>query len=205
LGLILKNHLIIYCAPLFWKSEVKNQDMNRLETRAIALLSVVIIAAVAGSLIFAMQSTAKADTTTAVASDAVSTPSAVTADDTNSSNTRSGQMFAMDAQFGMGHRGFERGFGGFGAVEVSSDFTANVTNIVNSDSDVANLISQGYNITAIHPVVSSVIDGNGNVVTKASTADVILQGTNGRSFVVVDLSQAKVTKIVTLTVTEIDK
>ena len=65
--------------------------------------------------------------------------------------------------------------------------------------------TQGYNITSIRPVITTSIDGNGNVVTKASTADLTLLGTNGRALVVVDLSQNKVTKIVTLTVTEIDK
>ena len=88
---------------------------------------------------------------------------------------------------------------------MSSDFTANVTSIAKADSDVQNLLNQGYNITSIKPVITTVIDGNGNVVTKASTADLTLQGTSGRAFVVVDLDQAKVTKIVTLTVTEIDK
>ena len=103
----------------------------------------------------------------------------------------------------------DRGFGGgFGpqAIQVSADFTANVTNIAKSDSDVQNLLSQGFNITSIRPVITTSIDGNGNIITKASTANVLLVGNNGsRSFVVVDLSQAKVTKIVTLTVTEIDK
>jgi hypothetical protein len=90
-------------------------------------------------------------------------------------------------------------------VQVSSDFTANVTNIATNDTDVSNLLSQGYNITSIRPVITTTIDGNGNIVTKATTADLTLQGTNGRAFVVVDLSQNKVTKIVTLTRTEIDK
>ena len=103
----------------------------------------------------------------------------------------------------------DRGFrGGFGpeAIQVSAEFTANVTNIAKSDSDVQNLLNQGYNITSIRPVITTSIDGNGNLSTKASTANVLLIGNNGsRSFVVIDLSQVKVTKIVTLTVTEIDK
>jgi len=82
---------------------------------------------------------------------------------------------------------------------------ANVTNIATNDTDVQNLLSQGYNITSIRPVVTTTIDGSGNVITKAATADLTLQGTNGRAFVVVDLSQDKVTKIVTLTRTEIVK
>ena len=91
-------------------------------------------------------------------------------------------MMGQEARCGMGSRGMER-CGGFGpgAIQVSTDFTANVTNIAKNDSDVQNLLSQGYNITSIRPVITTTIDGNGNVVTKASTADVTLQGTNGRA------------------------
>ena len=181
------------------------------KTKALALLSVIIVGVVAGSLIFTLQSV-KADTTAAsVAADAESTtaPLAVNASDNGFNGFNNGNMaFAMSPRFGMDHRGGGRCFGGFGAgaIQVSSDFTANVTNIAQNDSDVQNLLSQGYNITVIRPVISTAVDGNGNVVTKASTADLMLQGNNGsRAFVVVDLSQAKVTKIVTLTVTEIDK
>ena len=177
------------------------------KTKALALLSVMVVAAVAGSFIFAMQSV-KADTNTSVASDSEITPSAVNASSNGFSNVNNGPMaFGMGQRFGMGHRGMDRGFGGFGpgAIQVSSDFAANITNIAKNDSDVQNLLSQGYNITSIRPVISTVVDGNGNVVTKASSADLTLIGTNGRAFVVVDLTQAKVTKIVTLTVTEINK
>jgi hypothetical protein len=177
-------------------------------TKALALLSVIVVSVVAGSFISAMQSV-KADTTNPVATDSEVTPLAINA--TNNSpivfgGFDNGPMIAgMEPRFGMGQR-MGRGFGGFSVVQVSSDFKANVTNIVNNDSDVQNLVNQGYNITLIRPVISTVVDGNGNIVTKASTADLLLQGNNGsRAFMVVDLSQAKVTKIVTLTVTEIDK
>ena len=185
-----------------------------LKTKALTLLAVIVIAAVAGSLIYMSQSIAKADTTISVAADSETTSlSSVNATDIvpNSLNgfCNGPIVMGMEHHFGMGHRGMGRGFGGGfgpGAIEVSPDFTANVTNIAKSDSDVQNLLNQGYNITSIHPVITSTIDGNGNVVTRASTANVLLQGDNGsRSFVVIDLSQAKVTKIVTLTVTEIDK
>ncbi len=180
------------------------------KTKALTLLSVIVVAVVAGSFIIAMQSTVKADNTTSVAFDSEITPSSVNAID-NGPNGFNGfgngpMMMGMQPRFGMGHKGMDRGLGGFEAVQLSSDFTANVTAIAKNDNDVQNLLNQGYNITSIRPVISTVVDGNGNVVTKASTADVLLQGNNGsRAFVVVDLSQAKVTKIVTLTVTEIDK
>jgi hypothetical protein len=188
---------------------VKLKDMNA-KTKGLALLSVIVIAAVAGSFIFALQS-AKADTTTPVVADSEIASSSITATD-NSPNGFNGfangpMMMGAEPRLGMGHRGMGRGFGGFGpgAIQISSDFTANVTNIAKNDVDVQNLLNQGYNITVIRPVISTTVDGNGNVVTKASSADVMLIGTNGRAFVVVDLTQAKVTKIVTLTVTEIDK
>ncbi len=95
----------------------------------------------------------------------------------------------MDRGLG-GCRGSD-GSGEFGGIQVSSDFTANVTTIANSDTDVQNLINQGYNITSIRPVITNTVDGNGNIVTKASTADLTLQGTVGRAFVVVDLKSRK--------------
>ena len=174
------------------------------QAKALALLAVVAIAAVSGSLIFAMQSTAKADNNTAVASDSETTPVAVSQPDNN---------FTLNGGF-MGFRGhgmMDRGFGGralgrMGPIQVSADFMANITSIAKSDSDVQNLLNQGYNITSVRPIISTIIDGSGNVVTKASTANLMLQGNNGsRSFVVVDLTQAKVTKIVTITVIEINK
>ena len=76
----------------------------------------------------------------------------------------------MESRFGMSHRGMARGFGGglgSGAIQLSADFTANVTNIAKSDSDVQNLLTQGFNITSIRPVITTSIDGNGNVVNQS--------------------------------------
>jgi hypothetical protein len=182
--------------------------MNR-KIKVLALISVVVVAVVAASLVLAMQSTVKADSNNAVASDAESTLSSINATNIGGFFNNGDMGFGGPRGMGMGREfggfGGPEGLGGFGSIQVSSDFTQNVTNIAKSDSDVQNLLNQGFNITSVRPVISTVVDGNGNVVTKASTADVILQSTTGRAFVVVDLDQAKVTKIVTLTVTEIDK
>jgi len=176
------------------------------KTKALALLSVVIVAVVAASLVLAMQSTVKAGSNNAVASDAESTLSSINATDIGGFFNNEYMGFGSQGGMGMGQGfGGPEGSGGFGSIQVSSDFTQNVTNIAKSDSDVQNLLNQGYNITSVRPVISTVVDGNGNVVTKASSADLTLQSTTGRAFVVVDLDQAKVTKIVTMTVTEIDK
>jgi hypothetical protein len=106
-----------------------------------------------------------------------------------------------------GQEGFgPRGFGDAGGIEVSSDFTANVTNIAKNDSDVQNLLNSGYNITGIMPMFKTIVDGNGNVATQAATAIVLLEnGTVGRSIVTVDLAQNKVTQIETFTRTIITK
>ena len=187
----------------------EKQDMNT-KTKALTLLSVVLVALVAGSIVLTLQSV-KADTTSPVATDSETTLSAINTNDngTIGFNGFDGgpMMIGMEPRFGMGHRGMDRGFAGFysEAIQLSSDFTANVTNTAKNDSDVQNLLNQGYNITSIHPIISTIVDGNGNVISKASTANLTLIGTNGRALVVVDLSQEKVTKIVTLTVTEIDK
>lgn len=184
--------------------------MNR-KIKVLALISVVVVAVIAASLVLAMQSTVKADSNNVVASDAESTLSSVNATNIGGFFNNGYMGFGGPRGMGRGFGGFGGNFssammpGGFGSIQVSSDFTQNVTNIAKSDSDVQNLLNQGYNITSVRPVISTVIDGNGNVVTKASSADVLLQSTTGRAFVVVNLDQAKVTKIVTMTVTEIDK
>ena len=96
--------------------------------------------------------------------------------------------------------------GGMGNIEVSSEYTANVNTILDGDSDVQDLISQGYNVTSINPIVKNVIEADGTLVTKATTASVTLQnGTSGYATVSVDVEQAKVTQIVIITRTVIDK
>jgi hypothetical protein len=211
----LKNHLIINClVNLLVRRRKKN--LNR-RVKLLALISIVVVlAAVATSLTLVMQSTVKADTTAAVASDVTSTPTPLAINGPND-----GSLFVTgDMGFGgpRGHGGFggPRGMfagnfssgmmpSGFGSIQVSSDYTQNVTNIVQNDSDVQNLLAQGYNITSIRPVISTVIDGNGNLVTSATTANVFLQSTTGRALVVVDFTSASVTKIVTTTTTVINK
>src|SRR5208283_5320203 len=92
--------------------------------------------------------------------------------------------FRMDRGFAgpgmMGRQGFG-GFGQSGQIQISSAFTANVTTILDNSSDVQALLTQGYNVTSIRPVITTTIDGNGNLVTQATSANVLLQGTNGRA------------------------
>jgi len=183
--------------------------------KVLMLISIVVAAAVGAAVVLALQSTVKANTTASVAQDAKPALSSINA--TNNNGFITGYM-----GFGFGsHKGMGRGFGGpsgfggfqgfgvnffngtvggFGSIQVSSAFTQNVTDILKSSTDVQVLLSQGYNVSSIRPVITTTINGNGNVVMQATSANVILQGPNGRAFVVVDLTTAKVTKIVTITV-----
>lgn len=69
-----------------------------------------------------------------------------------------------------------------------------------------NLISQGYNVTSINPIVKNVIEGNGTLAAKATTAIVMMQnGTSGYATINVDVTNSQVTQIVTITRTVIDK
>jgi hypothetical protein len=71
---------------------------------------------------------------------------------------------------------------------------------------VQNLLNQGYNLTAVKPIIKTVIEANGDVTTKATSAIVMLQkDTSGRAFVFVNLEEGKVTRIVILTRTVIEK
>lgn len=143
------------------------------------------------------------------------------ATDTNTTTTTVNDndlQFWSNVTMGFGGPGFGRGFGrgcgggfgagpgGWGSVEISAEYEEKVTNIAKSDSDVQQLLDEGYNITRVIPIIKTIVDGEGNVVTKATNATVILEkDTTGRAFVSVDLEQEKVTKIVILTRTVIEK
>lgn len=106
-------------------------------------------------------------------------------------------------------RGFRRGprgRGGFGFVEVSEEFEENVITIAESDEDVQALLDDGYNITGVRPIIKTVVDGDGNIVTKATEAIVMLdKDETGKASVLVNLEEGKVTKIVIMTRTIIEK
>lgn len=171
------------------------------------MLLITACAAIVGGFIVTAHAT---DTNSTSTTDANST-TAITSDSNASSlqlwglnNMMTGDLrFGGPMCFGRGHGGF---MGGMGNIEVSSEYTANVTAILNADTDIANLISQGYNVTSINPIIKNVIEGDGTIVTQATNAIVTLQnGTSGYATANVDISQAKVTQIVILTRTVIDK
>jgi len=109
---------------------------------------------------------------------------------------------------GLGFKGgrIPSGWGRNGFVEVSAEYNQTVINIAESDSDVQNLLAEGYSISAVRPIIKSVVQADGTVVRKATSAIVILEkDTTGRATVYVDVTAGKVTQIVILTRTVIDK
>ena len=117
-------------------------------------------------------------------------------------------MPSPDGMLGEGMKhGMGRGGCGMGSIEVSEEFKANVVSIAEQDTDVQNLLTQGYNVTGIRPLITSVVDGDGVVTSKASAAIVMLTSQDGMSHaaVLVDLSAGSVTRIEVVTRTVIDK
>jgi hypothetical protein len=133
---------------------------------------------------------------------------------TNSTSTTSNAIYGFGnygndtyASFGghgPGHRGAHGGC--WGSITISQEYKDNVINIAKNDSDVQNLLAEGYNITNIRPIINSTIAADGTVTTKATTAIVTLTlNTTGRACVTVNVEEAKVTQIVIFTKTVIDK
>ena len=105
-----------------------------------------------------------------------------------------------------GPRRGPRGWGRGGFVEVSEEFEENVISIAESDEDVQALLDDGYSVAGVRPIIKSLVEADGNVETKAANAIVVLEkDETGRARAWVDLEETKVTKIVILTRTVIEK
>jgi hypothetical protein len=103
-------------------------------------------------------------------------------------------------------RGGLHGWARGGFVEVSEEFEANVVNIAESDEDVQGLLDGGYNVTGVRPIIKSIVEADGDVVTKATSALVMLEkNATGRASVWVNVEEGTVTRIVILTRTVIEK
>jgi hypothetical protein len=95
--------------------------------------------------------------------------------------------------------------GSTNGIEISSDYIANVTAILDNDTNVAKLLTEGYNVTSVNPIIQNVINGDGTITMQASTAVVTLQdGNSGYATAQVDLNSGTVTQLVIITRTEID-
>ncbi len=102
--------------------------------------------------------------------------------------------------------GHLRGNLGFGPlISVSEEFKENVINIAKSDTDVQNLLDAGYENMNVKPIIEATVQGDGDVAIKATGAIVTLCRNESRALLQVDLEAGKVTKIVTVERTVIEK
>lgn len=104
-------------------------------------------------------------------------------------------------------RGLGQGWGRFGFIEVSEEFEAKVITIAESDEDVQGLLNDGYNISGVRPIIKTIVSADGDVETKATSAIVMLENEDATSHasVWIDIEEERVTEIVILTRTVIDK
>ncbi len=170
----------------------------------LSLLTVVAFATIIGGLLLTQQVASTTGTTydntaiTAVNDNYYGFPGG------NNSEIGFEPMFGGGPMHGPGGRGGRPG--GYGAIEVSEEFQQNVQNIAENDTDVQNLLAEGYNVTSVKPMISTTIDAEGYVTTRATTAVLRLQkDTSGIAYVTVSIEDAKVTQIVILTRTVIEK
>jgi len=91
-------------------------------------------------------------------------------------------------------------------IEVSEEYKQKVVSIAQNDPDIKNLINNGYNITAIKPIIKATIKADGTIELKASKAIItLMKSKTERATALVDLEQGKITKIIITTVTIIEK
>lgn len=89
---------------------------------------------------------------------------------------------------------------------MSEEFKEKVISIAKADEDVQNLLNSGYNVTAVRPVIKTVVEGDGSVVMRATGAVITLvKDKMSRATVKVDLENARVTEVTVLTRTVIEK
>jgi hypothetical protein len=105
--------------------------------------------------------------------------------------------------WGKSHAPFGGGFGPL--LSVSEEFKENVIHIAESDPDVQNLLNAGYENMCVRPIIKAVVQGNGDVTLKATGAIVTLHKNGSWATVQVDLEAGKVTRIVKLERTVIEK
>ena len=104
-------------------------------------------------------------------------------------------------------KGWQRGFGrrGFFTVKVSKEFASKVLNILKRDPDASKLLSEGYNVTAVRPIVTLSVAGDGTVTLKATQAVVTLRKDSSWAVVRVNVAQGKVISITAVARTVIKK
>ncbi|MEM0453247.1 MAG: hypothetical protein QXO98_01110 [Sulfolobales archaeon] len=89
-----------------------------------------------------------------------------------------------------------KGLGLIKAVELSEEFKNRVIDILESDENTSKLLSDGYNVTLLRPIIKLVVQGDGSVALKVVEVQVTLyKKGEGVVHVLVDYDDGKVIKI----------
>ncbi|HTY75443.1 MAG TPA: hypothetical protein VMD05_07755 [Candidatus Nanoarchaeia archaeon] len=206
----MENYLISDFAP----DVLNKKGGGKIErkTATLVLLLVVISAAVVAGLVVSAYAQTNSSSSTTFPTTSGAAPSFASLNSTDVPPSSLGIMTG-DQGFGAGPGGMN-GPGGRGnafdrsmwSTEISAAYNQTISNILGNDTDVQKLVSEGYNLTSINPILSSTIGADGTLTTKASAAIVTMQdGTSGFATIKVDITNAKVTQIVIITKTVIDK
>jgi hypothetical protein len=188
----------------------KNGGERRMDgkSKGLILLSVIVVAAVLSGILLTTQAY-NSQVTTADNEQAASQTNLATVNTQATGDENYNVIPQWNCMgIGPGRQGGRGpfGMGQYGGIEVSTEFQDTAVTIAKADSDVQQLLNNGYNVTRVMPTIKTILDADGNVVTKATNATLLLEkDTSGRALVSVDLQQSKVTKIVTLTKTVIEK
>lgn len=135
------------------------KEVFELERKTIILIasSLLVLAALSGIAVFAYANAVNGAGT----------------DTTTTTNVATGYGgFCGDTRGFFGSRGF--GWGPMGNITVNQTFINNAINIAKSNSSVQTLLSEGYNITSVRPIISTSVGADGTVTMKATTAVITL-------------------------------
>ncbi len=101
---------------------------------------------------------------------------------------RNQHMFPPGKQFGLGIR--------YGIFELSSEFKDKVLSILRSDRNVSRLLDEGYDISAIRPIIKIAVQGDGSAALKVAEVWVSLyKEGEGVVHVLINYGEGKVVKI----------
>ncbi|MEM4700016.1 MAG: hypothetical protein QXT74_03595 [Candidatus Nezhaarchaeales archaeon] len=79
------------------------------------------------------------------------------------------------------------------SIEVSTEYNSTVTSIVESNPETSQLLSQGYDVVWIKPIIKAYVSGNGDVVLRAARAAVALTNSTAIYVYLVDVESGAVT------------
>lgn len=99
---------------------------------------------------------------------------------TNIQSVTPGMPWTPHKHKGFENKEFEKRFRGvlrIPAIEVSSEYNSTVMSVLESNSETSQLLSQGFSLKVVNPLIRAYVDANGEVILRATQSIAVL--TNG--------------------------